>query len=241
MMKAFILIAILLINGCLRFPKEAKTHGSEPPEVWLEIHDVSPGWKYWRLEQLINITEKHRDAFSKAVLFVIPNHAGATPLNSYPEYVRQLKLLETKGYVLGLHGYAHPTPPIYEMNVSQAVAIQLINASLEEFQKANLTEPRYFAPPGWVVSPEAERYLNSAFDYVYYAQAMKTPQGIRNYTSHEYTWYTSNATSSMQNATREFLQTNGVFRLTIHLEAGNTPQGLMFIDEFLAWIENQKK
>lgn len=229
-----LLFFLMLTSSCLQI-EQAK------PELWVEIHDVSPGWKYWRLEQVINVTEKHRGAFSKAVLFVIPNHASATPLYAYPEYVQQLKALEARGYVLGLHGYAHFTPPPFEMNVSQGEAKELISSGFAEFEKVNLSKPRYFAPPYFVASPEAASYLEAAFDYVYYSNETKTPNGIKKYSSHEYTWYNSNASAALESAKQDYLQTREVFRLTVHLEAGNTPQSLVFLDEFLAWVEKQGK
>lgn len=244
-MRFFLFVLLLLFGGCIQSAQnETKVSESinlKPPELWIEIHDVSPGWKYWRLEQVINITEKHRSAFSKAVLFVIPNHANATPLYAYPEYVQQLKSIEARGYILGLHGYAHFTPPPFEMNVSREKAIALVNAGLKEFEKVNLSKPRYFAPPGFVASPEAADYLEAAFDYVYYSNTTKTPQGIKKYTSHEYTWYSSNASAALEGAKKDYLQTREIFRLTIHLEAGNTPESLAFLDAFLAWVERQGK
>ncbi len=230
-----LLLFLILAAGCLQGEQVRQ------PELWIEIHDVSPGWKYWRLEQVINITEKHRSTFSKAALFVIPNHANATPLYAYPEYVQQLKALEARGYILGLHGYAHPTPPPFEMNVSHESAKVLISSGFAEFEKVNLSKPRYFAPPGFVTSPEVASYLEATFDYVYYANTTKTPQGIKKYASHEYTWYNSNTSAALESAKKDYLQTREVFRLTIHLEAGNTPQSLSFTEEFLAWVERQGK
>ncbi|MBI5253732.1 MAG: DUF2334 domain-containing protein [Euryarchaeota archaeon] len=234
----YILLFLILAAGCLQ--GEQTKEQQVKPELWIEIHDVSPGWKYWRLEQVINITEKHRSAFSKAVLFVIPNHANATPLYAYSEYVQQLKSLEARGYILGLHGYAHPTPPPFEMNVSHERTTVLISAGFAEFEKVNLSKPRYFAPPGWITSPEASAYLNSEFDYVFYANFTKTPNGIKPYASHEYTWFTENATLALEKARKEYSEAKNVFRLTIHLEAANKEEGMKFLGEFLKWVEVQK-
>lgn len=235
----YILLFLILAAGCLQ-GEQTKEQQVRQPELWIEIHDVSPGWKYWRLEQVINITESHRGAFSKAVLFVIPNHANATPLYAYPEYVQQLKALEARGYILGLHGYAHPTPPPFEMNVSHERTTVLVSSGFAEFEKVNLSKPRYFAPPGWITSPEASAYLNSEFNYVFYANFTKTPNGIKPYASHEYTWFTENATLALEKARKEYSEAKNVFRLTIHLEAANKEEGLKFLGEFLKWVEVQK-
>jgi predicted deacetylase len=227
------ILLLMLAAGCLQGEQVKQ------PELWIEIHDVSPGWKYWRLEQILNVTEKYPNAYSKVVLFVIPNHANTTPLQAYPEYVQKLKSLEGKGYILGDHGYAHPTQK-YEFNTSAEEAQRLIARAKNEFEMAGLKFPEYFAPPGWVTSPQVAAYLNSEFEYVFYANFTKTLSGVKPYASHEYTWFIENSTLALEKARKEYSETREVFRLTIHLEAANKEEGLKFLDEFLKWVEVQK-
>lgn len=229
-----ILIVLSIALGCLQTQPIVE---DKKPEVWIEIHDVSPGWQYWRLEQVLNVTEKYPDAYSKVVLFVIPNHANSTPIYAYPEYIQLLKVLSAKGHIIGLHGYAHPTPPKYEFNCTLEEAQHLLHKARWEFESAGLKFPTYFAPPGWQTSLEVSTYINAMFDYVYYGNYTKTPDGLKPYTSHEYTWYADNSSLSLTNAKKDYLESKEVFRLTIHLEAANTEEGLIFLDEFLGWIE----
>jgi len=210
----------------------------ELPELWIEVHDVSPGWGYARLHQVIRVLEEHRGAFSKAVLFVIPNHANTTPLSQYPEFAEKLRELEGEGFILGLHGYTH----FYkEMNTTPEKALSVIENALKEFERANLTMPRYFVPPGWDTTPEVSRMLEERFTYVYYSDRVKAPGGVKGYPSHEYTWYEGSVNSSLSTAKTEYLNcSEKVFRLTVHLGAVNTPENLRFLDEFLSWVERTR-
>ncbi len=208
------------------------------PEVWIEIHDVSPGWAYWRLEEITNITDRHPTRIAKKVLFIIPNHANNTPLSKYPEYSRRLVLLEKRGYILGLHGYTH----FYEeMNTTLDNTKTLIDMGRREFEEEGFNDPTYFVPPGWVSSEEVSEYLESTFEYVYYAGTMKTPEGIKRYPTHEYTWYATDADAALADAKEDYENSTKVFRLTIHVGAANTPGGLAFLEEFLSWLDMQNE
>jgi predicted deacetylase len=228
----------IIIAGCLH---SGEPEVAENPEVWIEIHDVSPGWKYWRVEEILEVIERHPTAYSRVVLFIIPNHANITPLYAYPEFVQELKALEDRGYILGCHGYAHPTPPELEFNVSLEEAEELLRKARSEFEKAGLDFPAYFAPPGWQASPEVSSYLDEIFDYVYYGDHLSTPQGVKPYTSNEYTWQDENLTLALEEAKKTYSQTKEVFRLTVHVGRADTENGLMFLDEFLGSIKVEDK
>ncbi len=211
---------------------------SKKTRIWIEVHDVSPAWELWRLEEILAITDRHPGSYSKIVLFLIPNHANETPLSEYPEFVERLKILQEKGTIIGLHGYTHIIDPP-EMNVSLDVSKSLINAAKLELEKSGLAMPGYFAPPAWITSAETGDYLESNFNYVYYADRIKVPGDVKHYVSHEYTWNEHNASNAMDRAQKDFKKSEEVFRLTIHVGAVNTPAGLSFLEDFLNWIEKQ--
>lgn len=241
----FIVIAIIS-SGCVseKINDEIAQNSQikEEPEVWIEIHDVSPAWKYWRLEQILNVTETHPQAYSKVVLFVIPNHGDMLPLRAYPDFTHHLQLLADKGYIIGVHGYSHIVLEKYEFNTTLIQAKVLIDNAKKEFEDSGMKLPNYFAPPGWITSPEVSTYLKENFDYVYYGDYVVTPSGTVQYVSHEYTAFTENATASLIQAKKDFLETDeDVFRLTIHLYSANTEEGLKFLDEFLKWVESEKE
>ena len=236
---------------------------SRYPEVWIEVHDLSPGYGYGMVGEILDVIEQYPGSYTKVVLFVIPNHGNVRALHRYPGYVKKLKALEDAGYIIGLHGYRHfGDDNIYEFNTSKENATALLNMALEEFRVSNMSPPEYFAPPGWIASPEASAYLNEQFDYVYYADHIATKNGSLNYTSHEYLSYpgdTSNTrdttnTSDTSNSSNtytgdplnrsktDFLNTNEtVFRLTLHIKSVNDGRGLQVLGEFLKWIETIKE
>ncbi len=209
----------------------------ERSELWLEVHDVSPGWEYWRLQQLLEVIEKHKKAISKTVLFVIPNHANVTPLYSHPEYIEKLKILEQDGYAMGMHGYTHDveTP---EFNNSKESTERMIKLGFEVFEKSDMSSPKHFAPPAWIISNDSKDLLESVFDYVYYGSKVKTPEGIKEYLAHEYTWNATKQDRALDKAQSDYLDSEKVFRLVVHIGAVNTPENLEFISEFLKWVEN---
>ncbi len=213
---------------------------SSPPQLWIEVHDISPGYGYAKLDEIITILENHKGAYAKAVLFVIPNHANTTPLRDYPEFMGKLKELEKRGYVIGMHGYAHPAPlKQFEFGGSAEEAEKLLEAGLEEFRMFGL-QPRYFAPPGWETSREVNSLLRNNFEYSYYYFFIDARDETLPYKSHEYTWYTRSAEKALSDAKQDYSRSKGVFRLTLHMGAANDERALRFLDEFLGWVESRR-
>lgn len=242
--KISLALAVVVILGGLSAVKtwvtqEGYHSAHEPPKLWVEVHDVSPGYGVEKLREITDILERHRRVAEKVVLFVIPNHAGVTPLSSYPEFVSVLKNLSEEGFILGIHGYTHREPEWDpEFNTDVENAKKLIEASRQEFRKAGLVPARYFAPPNWYASAEVSPYLREEFDFVYYAFSIDTPSGPMPYPTHEYTWYNIDF-GGIKKAEKDFLQSKGVFRLTIHVGAANSPKNLEFLEQFLSWVEEQ--
>ena len=207
-------------------------------ELWIEVHDVSPGYKE-KLDEVLDILEAHPKAYSKAVLFVIPNHGGNTPLHTYPEFIEKLNALKQKGYVIGLHGYTHKRPMTSpEFETTKEMAETLLQKGQEEFNASNLVFPSYFLPPGWQTSREVDRVLRDRFDYIYYYYFIVSPQGIIPSQSLEYVWH-GYSYKAIERAQDDYTSLKGVVRLTVHLGAINTPEGLEFLDRYLGWVEEK--
>ena len=211
-----------------------------PAQLWIEVHDVSPGYGIEKLREITNVLDRHTDAADKIVLFVIPNHEGNSPLSAYPDFVSQLDELSMKGYILGVHGYAHRggvKSPEFKTNLSNAES--LVRAAREGFREAGLEPSSYFAPPGWQASREASGLLRREFSYIYYAFYIDTSTGTMPYQAHEYTWYSLDF-GGLEGAKKDYRDSTGVFRLAIHLNAANTKENLEFLDEFLMWVEENR-
>lgn len=253
MRRAYILL-ILILGGVIfysnPFLKESSTlmHSEamgyeiremNGKELWVEVHDVSPGYSS-DLEEVVQVLERHPKAYSKVVLFVIPNHGGATPLHDYPKFVSRLKALEKKGFILGLHGYTHKNPLIApEFRTGRAKAERLLQAAEKEFNASGLRTPSYFLPPGWRTTREADVLLSENFDYVYYYYYIDSPSGIIPSQSNEYVWHNYHY-RALDMAKRDYRKGKGVIRLTIHLGAINNKAGLQFLEDYLRWIEEKE-
>ncbi|MEE8168275.1 MAG: DUF2334 domain-containing protein [Candidatus Hydrothermarchaeales archaeon] len=204
-------------------------------EIWIEIHDVSPSYGVEPLLAITDILEKHPGAYSKVVLFVIPNHGKSAPLREFPEFVKVLKKLEARGYVIGMHGYAHPDPMLgIEFATNMETSRSLLEAGRTEFDASDL-ESTYFAPPGWGASAEARELLKEEFDYVYYYRFIDTTSNTLAYPAHEYMWYRINL--GLAKAESDYQKNKGIFRLSVHLQAANTKKNLKFLDDFLSYVE----
>ncbi|RLG57079.1 MAG: hypothetical protein DRN88_03175 [Candidatus Hydrothermarchaeota archaeon] len=230
MRKILLVIAILLIF--FSFQMEGKKEKERPAELWVEIHDVSPSYGIEDLEEILRIIERHR--VDKVVLFVIPNHGYSSPMHENKEFVKELRELEKKGYIIALHGYAHSKN---EFRTSKENAEKLLELAEKEFLLANLSFPRYFLPPFWAVSPEVKSLLESKFDYVYYRGHIYAKNKILLCKSHDYTTYFSPL--ALPRAKFSYSHSKGIFRLTIHIKAANTEENLNFLEEFLSWRDNE--
>ncbi len=230
MRKILLVIAILLIF--FSFQIEGKEEKERPAELWVEIHDVSPSYGIEKLNEILEIIERHR--VEKVVLFVIPNHGYSSPMHENKEFVKELRGLEKKGYIIALHGYAHSEN---EFRTSKENAEELLRLGEKEFSLANLSFPRYFLPPFWAVSPEVKPLLESKFDYVYYRNYIYAKNKILPYKAHEYTGDFSPL--ALPRAKFSYSHSKGIFRLEIHLIYANTEENLNFLEEFLSWRDNE--
>ncbi len=233
---AFSWVAINMHSSRTELPIEER-NGQK--EVWVEIHDVSPVYGAEPLLEVVEVLDGHSNAYERAVILVIPNHAGNNPLRNHPEFTQILDELEKKGYTIGVHGYKHPDPTrSREFMTEDVKADELIDSALAEFGAAGLNIDTVFAPPGWLASQEAAQVLREKFQYVYYYYYMDTENAILPYPVHEYTWYGFNP--GLWKAKLDYKRTKGVFRLSVHINAVNSKENLKFLDDFLSYVEETK-
>lgn len=209
-------------------------------ELWVEVHDVSPAYLE-ELEEVMEVLQRHPKAYSKVVLFVIPNHGGAMPMHEYPEFVAKLKELQGRGFILGLHGYTHDNPLVSpEFKTSRLEAEKLLLAAEREFNASGLKFPSYFLPPGWRAAEEVRGLLREKFQFIYYYSSIESSRGIIPSKSREYVW-NRHVYKALERARRDYANSRGVVRLSLHLRAINTQEGLRFLQEYLSWIEDESK
>ena len=199
-------------------------------EVWVEIHDASPGYGVEKLSEVMSVLDRHD--VDRKFIFVIPNHDNVTPLRMYPEFGRFLKDSEKRGYIIGAHGYSHQG---FEFYTSSEKASDLVDALDEEFDYVGV-KPRVFFPPRYLIKRGVLDVLNNRFDGVFLFDSVFVGSVPLVYGVHEFTWFDVDHRVSLFLAKMSYLSSRqGVFRLSVHVGAVNSPENLMFLDEFLSW------
>jgi len=212
-----------------------------PAELWIEVHDVSPGYGLEMLAEVSKIIDKHKTDVDKIMLFVIPHHKGSTALRKYPEYTAELKKLDGNGYQICMHGYTHDVGWIdTEFKTNWSNAQSLLEKSKREFVLAELEVPNCFSPPSWRASNDASKLLRSEFTYVFYAFFIDTKNSTLPYPMHEYTWSGVDM-GGLKSAKKSYKNARGIYRLTMHLNAVNSDENLRFLDEFLEFVAVEKQ
>lgn len=210
------------------------------PELWVEVHDVSPLYLN-ELKEVVSAINAGSGAYGKAILLVIPNHNYKAALDSDPAFQLRLSGLAKSGFIIGMHGYSHSTPDT-EFNSTLENAMKYNESGLKMFSAAGLPRPRYFAPPRYAMdSAEAGGYIESQYDYVFYENFTVRGTEKLDYPAHEYTWHRINSTLETARALREYRATSEpVFRLSVHLGAVNTVEGMDFLRGFLSGVSAER-
>ncbi len=204
----------------------------DTPAVWVEIHDVSPGYGTDELIKVVEILDKHD--VERVVIFVIPNHGGSAPLSEYPEFTDYLKELQAMGYEIGAHGYTHEG---FEFYCSRNEALERVNLSVEEFHKAGIY-PQVFSAPGFFVKEESLQGLEENFNEVYFFNKIRKNGKDYPYIFHEITWFRLPEWAVMPVAKVSYMASHSdAYRLSLHMGGMNSGR-LKFLDEFLGFIEN---
>ncbi len=204
-------------------------------QVWVEIHDASPGYGAEKLEEVTAILDRHK--LDRKIIFTIPNHNNATPLTDYPGFVDYLKRKEAEGYIIGAHGYTHMG---FEFYTSGKKAEELVNASEAEFNAYDMN-PRAFYPPRYLVTEDSLEVLKKSYDEIYLINKIIMDETVLPYWAYEFTWFDLDHRITLPFAKLAYLKSRqGVFRLSLHVDAVNSPENLRFLDEFLTWSDQIK-
>ncbi|WP_456474694.1 DUF2334 domain-containing protein [Candidatus Pyrohabitans sp.] len=197
------------------------------PELWVEVHDVSPGYGMQNLDKLLDILDSRAD---RIVLLVIPNRSGREAIGDSHGFVAFLKRAEAKGAVIGAHGYTHEG---FEFFTSREEAERRVREIKEEFERAGFS-PRIFYPPRYLVTPPALEVLKAEFPEVYLLDRIVSGNSTLPYATREFTLGRGQR-FIMPLAELSLLFTKSeVYRLSIHMAYLNN-ESLKFLDEFTSW------
>ncbi|NOZ58625.1 MAG: DUF2334 domain-containing protein [Euryarchaeota archaeon] len=221
-MRLLWLIAALLLlaSGVQHFEKPR-------PALWVEVHDLSPGYATMPLERLLDITGGRAE---RVVVFVIPRRGGVEPISEYPEFVDFLRRLEDRGVEVGAHGLTHRG---FEFLTTREGAAELTAAVRREFRRAGF-EPRVFSPPRYLVSPQALEQLSWEYHQVYLLDGVVCSGGFLPYYTREFTAGREQRLLMPLARLSLLLTRSEVYRLSVHMAYLNN-ESLRFLQEFLSW------
>jgi len=205
----------------------AQDYEKPQPALWVEVHDLSPGYTTEEVERLLQLLEGRAE---RVVLFVIPDRDSTEPISRYAGFLSFLKEAAAGGTEIGAHGYTHRG---FEFLTSGERAEALVSDIRREFRAAGF-EPRIFSPPRYLLSPPALQVLSREFQEVFLIGRIVTHGGTLPYPSREFT------PGRMQKlfmplAKLSLLTTGGeVYRLSVHMAYLNN-ESLLFLEDFISW------
>ncbi|MCD6372737.1 MAG: DUF2334 domain-containing protein [Thermococcus sp.] len=197
------------------------------------VHDVSPVYRE-ELEEILDIVSQY-GLQKNTYLFIIPDHAGQNDLRENADFVGYLSSLREEGYHIGLHGYTHEGE---EFNCTSEEAKAKLEKALKIMADVNLT-PEYFLPPRYALSEEAKTIVLSHNLTIITRDSLLRPDGTEiAVTNREYTWYISpfKLPFKLREAKKDYMNTDGVFYLSIHPKAVNNWAGMEFLKRFLEFV-----
>ncbi|MEE8322422.1 MAG: D-glucuronyl C5-epimerase family protein, partial [Candidatus Bathyarchaeia archaeon] len=208
-------------------------------QVWIEIHDVGANYDLDELKKVITTLEKYPGAYDRIVLFVIPNYGDENPFHESPEFSDYIKTLESSGYLLGQHGYTHDGR---EFAVDREDAEDIVKLGIGEFFLSGFKDPKIFLAPRWNYTEESIGVAQRYFDEVYMDNGIYFEDTFTRYLVHEYTNSSirMDYKAQLEQAKKDYGESKGIFRLSMHLKFASSQDHLDFLDEFLPWIESGK-
>jgi hypothetical protein len=218
---------MLLALAVVLIAVAAQSYEKPHPALWVEVHDVSPGYALHNLDRLLQLLDSRVE---RVVLLVIPNRSGREAISNYPEFIYFLKQAETRGATIGAHGYTHKG---FELFSSREDAERRVKEIKEEFGKAGFSPPILY-PPRYLVTPSSLEVLTAEFPEVYLFDKIVSGNRTLPYVTREFT-LGKGQHFVMPLAKLSLLATRSeVYRLSIHMAYLNN-ESLEFLEEFISW------
>lgn len=208
----------------------------EPAEIWVEVHDVSPVYGVEALRRLSSVLLEYSGEI-RVFLMVVPCHYGSKPLRDSPELAGELRRLLELGFELCLHGYTHRG---FEFAVGYRRALELAEAGLRELSEAGLPRPVGFCPPRWRLSLDAARALSKLFTRIHCRLYVIEGRRLIAARAREYTWSTP-VCCVEKRALADYLESIGVFRIVVHLNAGLSEERIRVLSRVLSEVAGARR
>ena len=221
-MRAPMLILALLLLGIA-----VQNYEKPAPALWVEVHDVSPGYSTKNLEKLLQFLNGRAE---KVVLFVIPKRSGREAIGDYPEFVAFLKRAEAEGAIIGAHGLTHDG---FEFLISSSNAERRVKDAKAEFERAGIS-PRAFYPPRYLASPFALEVLRREFQEVYLFDRILSGNESLPYLTREFALGKGQRLIMPIAKLSLLLTRSEVYRLSVHMAYLNS-ESLRFLEGFISW------
>ncbi|NOZ83052.1 MAG: DUF2334 domain-containing protein [Euryarchaeota archaeon] len=200
-MRAVLLLLLLLALAAAEYQRPE-------PELWVEVHDLSPGYRLEMIEKALDMLHGR----GRVVLLVIPARGNEERISEHPEFVSFLKEQLRMGAVLGMHGYTHEG---FEFFTSAEEAERRVLAGREELRRAGL-EAELFYPPRYLVTPWSEAVLEREFEEVDFFTGVVRRGRRLPYMSHDFTTPVFQEVFFRMSELSLLLGRSEVYRLSIH-------------------------
>ena len=201
------------------------------------IHDVSPAYLP-QLEEITSLIDEY-GLQNETYLFVIPDHGGRMPIWRYGQFMEFLRGLDEEGYHIELHGYTHIGD---EFDCNASTAERKLELGMEALSRLNVT-PEYFIAPRYSLSKPALGVLLVNNLTVIGKGTIYFPNGtVERICNREYTWYIPGTLVWPHLLEAEGIYSNSriTFFLSVHPKAVNNGAGMMFLREFLRFVDGAR-
>ncbi len=146
-MKWYLIVVVMFILGI---------GTARSPDIWVEVHDVSPGYS---LEQMKWLSQLN---LSRLIFFVIPARGEREKISDYGKFSTLLRRSKVE---IGIHGYSHEG---FEFFCSNAQAEEKLKKAEMEFRKAGI-KPEAFFPPRYLISTQALKVCRKKYPVFLYS------------------------------------------------------------------------
>ena len=179
------------------------------PALWVEVHDLSPGYRLERVEEALQLLQGRAE---RVVLLVIPARKAGERVSERPEFVSFLRKWQGRGMLIGMHGYTHGG---FEFFTSAEEAALRAEAGRRELRRAGF-EAELFYPPRYAVTPWSMGVLEREFEEVDLLTGVVKHGRWLPYMSHDFTTPVLSGLLFRLSELSLLLTKSEVYRLSIH-------------------------